>query len=72
MATETKDKGRKKNPKNYFKEIKNELKKVVWPTKEQLKNYTITVLVFTFVVGGIIAIFDYGVFNLLKQTGFIQ
>lgn len=31
--------------KKYFKGVKSELKKVNWPSKKELKNYTIVVLV---------------------------
>lgn len=31
--------------KNYFKGVRAELKKVNWPSKKELKNYTIVVLV---------------------------
>jgi len=50
--------------KSYFKDMKNELKKIVWPNKTQLINNTVTVLVFTVVVGAIIWIAD-GVFSKL-------
>lgn len=33
---------------NYFKGVKSELKKVNWPTKKELKNYTVVVLAMTF------------------------
>ena len=33
---------------NYFKGVKAELKKVNWPTKKELRNYTVVVLVMTF------------------------
>ena len=33
---------------NYFKGVKAELKKVNWPTKKELINYTIVVLATTF------------------------
>ena len=52
----------------FFKEIKTELKKVVWPTRNQLINYTITVLFTCLVVGAIIWIVDFG---LAKIIGFI-
>ena len=44
--------------KNYFREMKNELKRVVWPDRSQLINNTITVLVFTLLIGSIIWISD--------------
>ena len=28
----------------YFRELRSELKKVVWPTKKELKNYTMVVV----------------------------
>jgi preprotein translocase subunit SecE len=31
--------------KDYFKGVKLEMKKVVWPTKEEMKHYTVVVLV---------------------------
>ncbi|MEL7649783.1 MAG: preprotein translocase subunit SecE [Sedimentibacter sp.] len=33
---------------NYFKGVKAELKKVNWPSKKELSNYTIVVLATTF------------------------
>ncbi len=42
----------------FFKDIRNELKKVVWPTKEQLIKSTISVLAICFLVGGIIWVSD--------------
>ncbi|GAE87389.1 preprotein translocase subunit SecE [Acetivibrio straminisolvens] len=50
----------------YFKDIKNELKRVIWPTKSQLINNTITVLVMCFIVGVIIWLLDLG-FGKLYQ-----
>lgn len=34
--------------KNYFKGVRSELKKVNWPTRKELQNYTIVVLATTF------------------------
>ncbi|HHW31164.1 MAG TPA: preprotein translocase subunit SecE [Clostridiaceae bacterium] len=42
----------------FFKEIKAELKKVIWPTREQLTKSTITVLLVCLGVGIIIWISD--------------
>ncbi|WP_312702456.1 preprotein translocase subunit SecE [Sedimentibacter sp.] len=33
---------------NYFKGVRAELKKVNWPTKKELTNYTVVVLATTF------------------------
>lgn len=38
----------------FFKDIRSELKKVIWPTKSQLINYTVSVLVICLMIGIII------------------
>ena len=55
-----------KSMKNYFKDMKNELKKVVWPDRTQLIKNTITVLIFTVLVGGLIWVAD-GLFSKLAS-----
>ena len=50
----------RKNAARFFNEVRHELKKVIWPNREQLINNTITVLLCCFVVGLIIWIFDFG------------
>lgn len=52
----------------FFKDIKAELKKVIWPTKKQLTNYTISVLFACLFVGALIWIADYGLSLLLALT----
>ena len=44
--------------KEYFKGVKLEMKKVVWPTKSQMVNNTVIVLVCTLIVGICIWVFD--------------
>ena len=43
----------------WFREMKSELKKVVWPTKSQMLNNTLIVLACVLVVGIFIVIFDF-------------
>ena len=43
---------------NYFKEVKSELKKVVWPSFKQIKNNTLIVLVCILIIGAFIWILD--------------
>ena len=43
----------------YFKEIKGELKHVVWPTKNQTIFYTIIVVVLSVVIAYFLGIFDF-------------
>lgn len=54
----------------WFREMKAELKKVVWPTKKQVLQNTLVVLVSVVIVGVFIWIFD-AVSNLIVQ-GLIQ
>ena len=43
----------------WFREMKSELKKVVWPTKSQMINNTLIVLACVLVVGIFIWVFDW-------------
>ena len=43
----------------YFRELKSELKKVVWPTPKQVLNNTLIVLGCCVVIGVFIWLFDY-------------
>ena len=43
---------------NNFKEVKAEMKKVVWPSRGKVKNNTITVLVYVLIVGIVICGLD--------------
>lgn len=44
---------------NYFKDVKAEMKKVVWPSLEKVKQNTITVLVYVLIVGVVICGLDW-------------
>ena len=60
-----KNKNKKKNAgKSFLSGVKVEMKKVIWPTKKELINYTVMVIVATIVVMAIIAVSD-GVFAQL-------
>jgi|LSQX01.2.fsa_nt_gb preprotein translocase subunit SecE len=50
----------------FFKDIKSELKRVVWPSRTQLINNTITVLLTCLLVGSIIWVVDAGL-NVLRN-----
>ena len=43
-----------------FKNMFHEMKKVSWPSKKELINYSVLVLVFMLVMGVIIGLFDVG------------
>ncbi len=44
--------------KNYFKAVKTEMHRVVWPSKKELVNYSVAVIASLVVVGVIIAVLD--------------
>ena len=48
----------KKQKNSYFKEMKTELKKVVWPTKKELLNSTVSVIGFVLIITVIVFILD--------------
>jgi len=50
----------------FFKEIYQELKKVVWPTREQLAKNTITVITVCIIIGILIWTFDWGLSSLIN------
>ena len=51
-------KGFAANVAKFFRDTKSELKKVVWPTKSQMINNTVIVLVCVLIVGICIWLFD--------------
>ena len=53
------DRGRT-SPVTFLRQVVAELRKVVWPTQEQLITYFIVVLVFVVVVMGIVSLLDLG------------
>ena len=54
----------------FFKEVKSEMKKVVWPTRKQIINNTLIVFAAVVVIGVFIwvldLIFQYGLFQFIK------
>lgn len=55
-----KAKKKRRSPVKFFKDIWSELKKVTWPTKKDLLNYSVAVVVFIVVVAAITGLFDLG------------
>ncbi len=43
----------------YFREVRSELKKVVWPTRQEAIKLTILVIVGTILISLLIGVFDY-------------
>jgi preprotein translocase subunit SecE len=47
-------------PRQYFAEVRGELKKVAWPTRREVVNSTIVVLIAVVFMTSLIFMFDYG------------
>lgn len=50
----------------YLKNVRIELKKVVWPSKEELVKYSILVLILSTIAALFIYFFDFIIHNLLQ------
>ena len=66
MAEEKKVKQEKKDRGKWFREMKSELKKIVWPTPKKTLKDTGTVLMFSLVVGVCIWVFDYAAVSAVR------
>ena len=62
MAEEVK---KKKDHGRWFREMKSELKKVVWPNKKTVLKNTGTVLLCSLVIGACIWIFDFAAVSVV-------
>ena len=49
---------RRTSPATFYRQVVAELRKVVWPTQEQLITYFIVVLVFVLVIMAIVSLLD--------------
>ena len=62
MAKEAKNKEKKvkekKEKRHFLKDVKAELKKVIWPTPKQLLNNTAAVIVIVLIIGVIVFLLD--------------
>jgi preprotein translocase subunit SecE len=52
----------------FYRQIIAELRKVVWPTRNQLSTYTSVVIVFVLIMIGIVTVIDYGFNNAIKYV----
>ncbi len=50
----------------YLKEVVQELKKVTWPTWEELKGSTMVVIFFSVVMGLYVAAIDFGLAKIVE------
>ncbi|MFI9584982.1 preprotein translocase subunit SecE [Streptomyces sp. NPDC052236] len=52
----------------FYRQIVAELRKVVWPTRNQLTTYTTVVIVFVVVMIGLVTVIDYGFQETIKYV----
>ena len=65
-----KEKKDNKQKRHYFKDMKAELKKVIWPTAKQTANNTVAVIVFTLAIALIVFVLDV-VFDFANKNGVV-
>lgn len=66
MTTNTNTITTKEKMTTYFKGVRSELKKVIWPSKKELINYTGVVILLSAIVAIIVYILDLGLNKLLS------
>ncbi len=52
--------------KSFFDEVKVELKKCAWPTKPELMESTVVVIVASFLLGAFVGLSDFGLAMFLR------
>ncbi|THA72897.1 preprotein translocase subunit SecE [Streptomyces sp. A0958] len=52
----------------FYRQIIAELRKVVWPTRNQLTTYTSVVIVFVVVMIGLVTVIDFGFARVVKYV----
>ena len=52
----------------FYRQIVAELRKVVWPTRNQLTTYTTVVIVFVVIMIGLVTVIDYGLNHAAKYV----
>jgi len=58
-SSQNRDRGGRTSPVTFYRQVVAELRKVVWPTRQQLITYFWVVLVFVTVMIGIVSGLDY-------------
>lgn len=51
---------------DFFVEVSDEIKKVTWPDREQLRESTVVIVAFVAIVGALIFLMDRGVILVLE------
>ncbi|MER6915500.1 preprotein translocase subunit SecE [Streptomyces sp. NPDC000594] len=52
----------------FYRQIVAELRKVVWPTRNQLSTYTTVVIIFVVIMIGLVTVIDYGFQDVVKYV----
>ncbi|CAL9469437.1 preprotein translocase subunit SecE [Streptomyces sp. Tu 3180] len=52
----------------FYRQIVAELRKVVWPTRNQLTSYTTAVIIFVVIMIGLVTLIDYGLGHAAKYV----
>ncbi|MFI6565281.1 preprotein translocase subunit SecE [Streptomyces sp. NPDC050534] len=52
----------------FYRQVVAELRKVVWPTRNQLTTYTSVVIVFVVIMIGLVMVIDYGLSHAAKYV----
>lgn len=52
----------------FYRQVIAELRKVVWPTRNQLTTYTTVVIVFVVIMIGLVTVIDYGLSHAAKYV----
>lgn len=59
-------------PVQYMGEVRSEMRRITWPTKDELVKFTVVVIVAVLLLTGLVALLDYGfgeaVLQLLRQA----
>ncbi len=55
----------KSNLKEWFKAVRAQFRRIIWPTKEDAAKETAVVLVVTLIIGAVIALLDRGLLTLV-------
>jgi preprotein translocase subunit SecE len=55
-------------PRQFLREVRAELKRVVWPSGQQIVSYSVVVLVLTLVLGALVYGMDEGIRRLVIST----
>ena len=64
----TSSSGKRTSPATFYRQIVAELRKVVWPTQQQLITYFLVVLVFVLVIMTIVSLLDLGFGRLVFKV----